>query len=69
MNEAQAPTLLSVARDKTGKKMAMAILGAYFLKDIEDWNMALLTAGLLTVGLVCQTVIDVRKVRQDEPTP
>lgn len=65
MNE--PPTLLSVVRDKTGKKATMAILGAYFLKDIEDWNMALLTAGLLAVGLVCQTVIDVIKVRQDVP--
>jgi len=58
------PTLLEVARDKTGKKMAMAIVGAYFLKSIEDWNMALLTAGLLTVGLVCQTAFDIIKLRQ-----
>ena len=56
-------------KTKTGKKMAMAIAGAYFLKDIEDWKMACLIAGLITVGIIAQTVIDVLKMRNPGMEP
>lgn len=41
------------------KKMLMAISGAYFVKDIAEWRMAALVAGLIGLGIVCQTVIDI----------
>jgi hypothetical protein len=56
-------------KTKTGKKMAMAIAGAYFLKDITDWHMACLIAGLIAVGILCQTYIDVSRMRNDDASP
>lgn len=48
------------------KKMLMAITGAYFVKDIAEWRMAALVAGLIGLGIVCQTVID---IYQSKKTP
>ncbi len=49
------------------KKMAMAIAGAYFVKDIADIYTACLVTGLLITAIVCQTAIDV-KIKRKEVT-
>lgn len=43
------------------KKMAMAIAGAYFVKDIEDIYVSCLVTSLIAIGIICQTVIDIQK--------
>jgi len=48
------------------KKMLMAISGAYFVKDIAEFRMAALVAGLIGVGIVCQTFIDIFIGRQPQ---
>lgn len=52
------------------KKAAMAIAGAYFVRDIMEFQMAALVAGLICFGIAAQLVIDVVKilkgVKEDE---
>jgi len=52
-------TLPDLTKMDISKKMLMAISGAYFVKDIAEFRMAALVAGLIGIGIVCQTVIDI----------
>lgn len=61
-------TLPDLTKMDISKKMLMAISGAYFVKDIAEFRMAALVAGLIGVGIVCQTVIDIFSHRP-ESTP
>jgi len=48
------------------KKMLMAISGVYFVKDITEFRMAALMAGLIGVGIIAQTIIDVATIWRRE---
>ena len=52
-------TLPDLTKMDISKKMLMAISGAYFVKDIAEFRMAALVAGLIAVGIICQAVIDI----------
>jgi hypothetical protein len=41
------------------KRMSVALVGVYLVKDIEDIYMALIVAGIIAVGILCQTYTDV----------
>lgn len=41
------------------KRMSVALIGVYFVKDVEDILMALIVAGIIVVGIACQTLTDV----------
>ena len=45
------------------KKMAVAIAAMYFLKDVEDIKSKAILAAVAVAGIICQTVIDVIKLR------
>ncbi len=42
------------------KRMSVILLGVYLVKDIEQTSMALIVAGLIAVGLACQTWTDIK---------
>ncbi len=42
------------------KRMAMAAFGAYLIKDIADLKLACLVAAIVVVGMICQTITDIR---------
>ena len=48
------------------KKMLMAVTGAYFVSEMTDLKLALIVAGLIAVGIICQTVIDATKGKNNE---
>ena len=49
------------------KKMAMAIAGAYFVKDIENITLAGIVAAILGIAIICQTVIDIAELKSSTP--
>lgn len=51
--------LPNLADMDVSKKMLMAISGAYFVKDITEFRMAALVTGLIGIGIIAQTIIDV----------
>jgi hypothetical protein len=53
--------LIEFADKKFGKKMMMAIMGAYLVKDIADLNAQIVVSLLIAVGIAAQTVIDIRR--------
>jgi len=42
------------------KRIAAAIACAWLIKDIEDLNMAIILASIVVVGIISQTVTDIR---------
>ena len=48
------------------KKMLMALVGSYFVSEMQELKLALIVAALIAVGIVCQTVIDVKGVKNVE---
>ena len=52
-------TLPDLTKMDISKKMVMAMMGAYFVKEIENFKLAVVVAILVGVAIVCQTAIDI----------
>jgi mannose/fructose/N-acetylgalactosamine-specific phosphotransferase system component IID len=46
------------------KRIAAAIACAWLIKDIKDLNMAMIVAGIVVVGIISQTITDVKGKKQ-----
>jgi hypothetical protein len=57
-------TLPDLTQMDISKKMLMALTGAYFVKDIIEFRTAVLVSGLIAVGIICQTVIDIFNLKK-----
>ena len=49
------------------KRIAAAIACAWLIKDIQDLNMALIVASIVIVGIISQTVTDVKGKNNNNP--
>lgn len=42
------------------KRMTVALIGIYLVKDISDLRIAGLVAGIIIAGMICQTFTDIK---------
>ncbi len=42
------------------KRMSVVLIGVYLVKDIQNLYMAAIVAGLIAIGIACQTWTDVK---------